>query len=281
MATPPPLSGQVSPPTLESTINDFNDDKISRSTRSPVVIGYYQEIKWFSRWMWCLASLVIVLVLSYTLSACYCLGSITSGEPLTRSLAQSFLSRYSTTTLLNLYGSTEVAGDVTYLPLPSSLTLSQWPEDDLLVPIGYPLPDTILRMSEEGEIMVTGPGLAKGYLRSSTSSKQEDDKFVDMDDTASLRWYRMGDRGEEREGGLWVYRGRMGPTAKVRGVRVEVDGVSARIRDLVKGRGMVVVLAWPPEGRTEEEGVILVAVMDQQVSGKNFKQTLFPYNRLW
>ena len=78
--------------------------------------------------------------------------------------------------LLNLYGSTEVAADVTCLCLTEEDYLSGGLDliDGPILPIGYPIPHTsvtivdpetfeIMPVGEVGELFISGANLAKGY----------------------------------------------------------------------------------------------------------------------
>src|SRR5204863_4504134 len=92
---------------------------------------------------------------------------VTSGETLTSQLARRFLERMPKSTLLNLYGSSEVAGDVTWYELEAGNPF-------LCVPIGRPISNTKIYLLDRhlnlvpagipGEIHVAGDGVALGYL---------------------------------------------------------------------------------------------------------------------
>ncbi len=150
---------------------------------------------------------------------------ISSGEPLRPDLVRAFQTRCQAI-LLNLYGSTECAGDVSWFDtrwldpgaaqVPLGVPLGQariWVGDDF----GYPLPE-----GEEGEIWVAGPPLALGYWN---RRQLEAARFLPAEGELPRR-LRTGDRGRW-SAGLLEYRGRIDRQAKVRGWRVELQEVEA------------------------------------------------------
>ncbi|MDG4755836.1 amino acid adenylation domain-containing protein [Micromonospora sp. WMMD718] len=98
------------------------------------------------------------------------------------------------------------------------------------VPIGRPVPGTGVVVVDEalrpvpagrlGELLVSGDGLALGYLGDPESTARA---FVDVDD---VRHYRTGDRALF-EDGVFRYRGRLDRQVKVNGVRIEPGEVEA------------------------------------------------------
>jgi amino acid adenylation domain-containing protein len=150
---------------------------------------------------------------------------ISSGEPLRPDLARAFFLRCRAI-LLNLYGSTECAGDVSWFDtrwldpgaaeVPLGVPLGQaqlWVGDDF----GHPLPE-----GKEGEIWVAGPPLALGYWN---RRQLEATRFLPAEGQLPRR-LRTGDRGRWSSG-LLECRGRIDRQAKVRGWRVELQEVEA------------------------------------------------------
>ncbi len=147
-----------------------------------------------------------------------------SGEAVPTQLAADFRIRLPQGSLLNLYGSTEVAADVTYwqlgptTPIPATATL----------PIGtaidqvqlYLLDDNqnLVPQGQEGELYVAGAALAQGYLQRSELTAQ---RFVNLPKVAKQRLFRTGDRAWQMPDGNWVYTGRVDDLVKIQGVQVE------------------------------------------------------------
>lgn len=100
------------------------------------------------------------------------------------------------------------------------------------IPIGKPINGSSMRIVEpggfpdqtaagnEGELLVGGTGLALGYLNDQTRTAE---KFV-LDGSDQL-WYRTGDLVRVREDGAVVFAGRVDRQVKIRGHRVEPDGI--------------------------------------------------------
>ena len=105
------------------------------------------------------------------------------------------------------------------------------------IPIGKPIHGSTMRIVEpgagvdaphvpvnEGELWVGGQGLALGYLNDHARTAE---KFVA--DAQGERWYRTGDLVRLREDGAAVFMGRVDRQVKIRGHRVEPDGVEAQL----------------------------------------------------
>jgi enterobactin synthetase component F len=148
---------------------------------------------------------------------------IASGEVLRPDLVSEFYARAPFgSVLLNLYGSTECAGDVAWFDT------RQLEPGATSVPLGLPLGQTILRVvdddgrdlqeGEEGEIVVAGPAVALGYWKRPQDSERA---FVGHPTVL-----HTGDRGVWSRG-LLEFRGRLDRSLKVRGWRVDLHEVEA------------------------------------------------------
>jgi amino acid adenylation domain-containing protein len=151
---------------------------------------------------------------------------VSSGERLTRPLYEQFRAAAPDVLLLNLYGSTEVAGDVTCAALPPGVVLD---ED---VPIGRPIGDArVLVLDDErrpvrrgdvGEAYVGGPALARGYHQ---RPDEERARFLPDPTIAGERLFRTGDRVREGAAGQLYYVGRADHQIKLRGMRIEPEEI--------------------------------------------------------
>ena len=131
-------------------------------------------------------------------------------------------------TLLNLYGSTEVAADATALALTEAPGPGAWE-----VPIGRPIDNTEAAWSSTatgrevppgvvGELLIGGAGVALGYRGDDRLTAA---RFVDGR-------YRTGDLAcWDRDGNL-RYRGRVDRQVKVRGMRIEPAEIEAAVASL-------------------------------------------------
>ncbi|HEY7322509.1 MAG TPA: amino acid adenylation domain-containing protein [Candidatus Binatia bacterium] len=86
------------------------------------------------------------------------------------------------------------------------------------VPIGVP-----------GELCIGGAGLARGYLNQPELTREKFQRNPFSKDS-SLRLYRTGDRVRCRRDGHLEFVGRTDRQAKIRGFRVELDGIAATLR---------------------------------------------------
>jgi natural product biosynthesis luciferase-like monooxygenase protein/amino acid adenylation domain-containing protein len=158
----------------------------------------------------------------------YC---VTSGEPLSLELLQRFKQRLPHVKLLNLYGSSEVAADVTcYDAQPSS----EWS----VAPIGRPINNTQCYMLDAqgqpapigvtGELCIGGDGLARGYLR---EPSQTAERFVPnpFSEEGGARLYRTGDLARFLPDGQIEFVGRRDQQVKIRGYRVELGEIETML----------------------------------------------------
>ncbi|MEV5238467.1 amino acid adenylation domain-containing protein [Streptomyces cinnamoneus] len=154
------------------------------------------------------------------------------GEAMDPHLANAVLAACPGTTVVNFYGPTENA------VVSTAHVLHPLSEDATHVPLGRPFgastchvlraDGSVAEPGEEGELYVGGDGLALGYLG---DPKLTAERFVPLPavEPGGLL-YRTGDRAVRTADGLLEYRGRLDRQVKLRGARVELDEVEARLR---------------------------------------------------
>jgi len=108
--------------------------------------------------------------------------------------------------------------------------------EDARIPIGYPLPGNRLALVDEdgratppgevGELIVGGQYVSLG----SWVEGRLADKAVETDATCGERIFRTGDLARQRPDGLLERVGRKDRQVKLRGFRVDLDGVEAMLR---------------------------------------------------
>jgi nonribosomal peptide synthetase DhbF len=195
------------------------------------------------------------------------------GEALRFADLAGWVSRYGDETprLVNMYGITEVTVHATYRRIREadlaggrSLVGRPLPGQDLLLVDGDLAP---VAPGEVGEIVVTGPGVAIGYLRRPELTAA---RFVELTgpDGHAVRGYRSGDLGRRTADGDLEYLGRADDQLKVRGHRVEpgeVEAVAAAHPTVARaavtlngqgGRAVLVAHVVPAAGRAVEPGVL-------------------------
>ncbi|WP_371663558.1 amino acid adenylation domain-containing protein [Streptomyces sp. NBC_00280] len=134
--------------------------------------------------------------------------------------------------LLNGYGITET----TVLSSFHRVTKDQLGSSESLIgrPVagtGFLLLDDSLSavpQGEVGEIVVTGPGISLGYLKSPDLNR---DRFVELPDGHG-RGYRSGDLARLTPTGAFAYHGRKDDQVKIRGFRIELGEIEQALRAL-------------------------------------------------
>ncbi|HEX6037440.1 MupA/Atu3671 family FMN-dependent luciferase-like monooxygenase, partial [Longimicrobium sp.] len=165
-----------------------------------------------------------------------------SGERLPADLVERAFRAWPECRLLNLYGSTEVAADVTA----HALLRAELPA----VPIGRPIAGARVYVLDggmrpvppgvAGRLYVGGAVLARGYAGrpGMTAERFVPDPFGGL---PGARLFDTGDLARHRADGALEYLGRRDAQVKVRGSRVEPGEVEAVLRDYPALRDAVVV----------------------------------------
>jgi amino acid adenylation domain-containing protein/non-ribosomal peptide synthase protein (TIGR01720 family) len=151
------------------------------------------------------------------------------GEALPVQLMQQVYAAFPTIRFDNRYGPTETL-----------INASFWNCADFSgtrVPIGYPIPETVLRILDAdlnpvdegtvGELHIGGVGLARGYLGRAGLTAE---RFIaDPFGPPGARLYRSGDLARWRHDGSIDYVGRADHQVKIRGFRIELGEIEARL----------------------------------------------------
>jgi amino acid adenylation domain-containing protein len=191
-----------------------------------------------------------------------------SGEVLPTDLVERFRQGFPAARLLNLYGSAEVAADV---------TCHEVTDADLRansIPIGKPIANTQVYllgahqkpvpMGVRGEIYVGGDNLARGYRRRAELTAE---RFVanPIAPERSPRLYRTGDVGRYKSNGEIEYVGRLDSQVKLRGMRLELGEIEAVLGAHPQVREAVVALTAMERSGDQQRLAAFVTVNDGQV----------------
>ncbi len=171
------------------------------------------------------------------------------GETLHHNTARGLRRRFPNAVIANTYGPTEATVAVTYCEVTDAML-----DDPTPLPVGRPRPGVTLRVldretgepcpaGEEGEIVIAGPSVAKGYYRNKEKTRAA---FFEMEESAdpnvqagvgagrgrTLRAYRTGDLGFLDADGTLHYGGRADSLIKLNGFRIELGDVEENIAQL-------------------------------------------------
>lgn len=150
------------------------------------------------------------------------------GEELTVKTAQKLRERFPNARIINAYGPTEATVALSAVAVTDEMlqTLKR-------LPIGYTKEDSPtfiidengnkLPFGEQGEIIVTGPAVSKGYINNPEKTAEA---FFEFE---GLPAYHTGDVGSMTEDGLLLYGGRMDFQIKFNGYRIELEDVSQNL----------------------------------------------------
>src|SRR5690606_27105344 len=201
---------------------------------------------------------------------------ITAGEPAIGSDVNAFLA-YSN--YINAYGPTEtsICASIHKLPKGSHVDTTE-------VPVGKPIANTsiyildaqynLLPPGVTGEIYVSGPGLALGYLN---RPEQTAEKFVDNPFRPGTRMYRTGDMGRRDAAGDIVFAGRKDEQVKVRGYRIELAEVEKCLRSFPGVTATVVTVTGMADNRSLAAYIVAGEPLDMAVSRTYAAQQLPAY----
>lgn len=152
------------------------------------------------------------------------------GEPYTPGAIAALLAQLPAVHVVNVYGPAEVNA-CTHFHFDSLAELEPWDT----IPIGRPWPGAVVDVrddtgapvapGDQGELWVAADTAMQGYWRRDDLTA---DRTVGRDGGSA--WYRTGDVVRE-VGGELVYLGRVDHQVKVRGVRIELEGVEAVLTD--------------------------------------------------
>ena len=159
---------------------------------------------------------------------------------------------------INSYGPTETT---------VTATMTQLQAHDHIV-IGQPLPNynlavadeamNLLPVGEAGELVITGPGVATGYVKLPQLTKE---KFIPKPATMAAipgnMVYRTGDIAVINKDGSVDMHGRMDDQVKLRGYRIELGEIEAKLNEIAGVRSAAVALKKDISGQDQLVGYVI------------------------
>jgi amino acid adenylation domain-containing protein len=190
---------------------------------------------------------------------------MTSGEALSYELQKQTISAFENVELVNQYGPTEAAIEVSYWNFNKL-------REDKRVPIGYPSANMELHIIDrhgnlvpqgvEGELYIAGCQVGMGYLK---QDKLTAERFVTLKLLGvERRAYRTGDLGRWLSDGTIEFLGRMDSQIKLRGVRIELGEIESRLREIETVTNAVVVA----KGALENQVLCAYVEVNQSVENE-------------
>ncbi|WP_198017230.1 non-ribosomal peptide synthetase [Methylocapsa acidiphila] len=227
-------------------------------------------------------SLLRALMLSPRFRDCRTLRVVCCGGEAMSDLLRAEFQAAHNARLFNMYGPTETTVDASFWNCGAS---ADDPTGDGCAPIGQPIRDARLYVLDRalnlaprgaiGELYIGGAGLARGYYERPglTAASFIPDPFGDP----GGRLYRSGDLARWRADGLLEFRGRVDRQVKLRGFRIELEEVEARLAEApgVRAAAVVVEADRAGEGRL----VAYVATSDShatQESVRRYARSVLP-----
>lgn len=187
------------------------------------------------------------------------------GEVLPVQLVNEFyrIFRLQKTRLINVYGPTETTVyAITHLCYPVS--------DGSAIPLGKPVYNDFIyilddngnlcQAGEEGEIVIGGAGVGKGYLGNEELSNQ---RFVPDVFAGTGMMYRTGDIGRQDENGTFYFIGRKDFQVKLRGLRIELGEIEFALLRLEMVRSCVVLMS---KDENEDDCIVAYLLLNEELS---------------
>ncbi|MCC5621260.1 non-ribosomal peptide synthetase [Nostoc sp. CHAB 5715] len=187
------------------------------------------------------------------------------GEPVSVNWVNKWLQVYPEIKIVNAYGPTEAADDITQFIVDKPL-----PENQRTIPIGKPLANLNLYILDEqmkllpigapGEICVSGIGVGAGYWKNEEKTKLSfvPNPFTDgrkkLPANRADLIYKTGDLGRWLPDGNIEFLGRIDHQVKIRGFRVELGEIETFLGEHPNVRENVVVVY-----QEEVDNTVLVA----------------------
>ncbi|QLB51062.1 D-alanine--poly(phosphoribitol) ligase subunit DltA [Streptococcus sanguinis] len=192
------------------------------------------------------------------------------GEELTVKTAQKLRDRFPQARIINAYGPTEAT-----VALSAVAVTDEMLQNCKRLPIGYTKADSPTFVIDEegqkvsngqqGEIIVCGPAVSKGYLNNPEKTAEA---FFEFE---GLPAYHTGDVGSMTDEGLLLYGGRMDFQIKFNGFRIELEDVS---QNLNKSKYVESAVAVPRYNKDHKVQNLLAYVILKDGAAEQFEREI-------
>lgn len=142
------------------------------------------------------------------------------GEKLTKEVAAKLMERFPKAKIINTYGPTESTVALTDIEITKEML-----DDEKSLPIGRVKPGSEIKIAHNGELIIGGNTLSKGYFEDEEKTK---DVFFEED---GKRYYKTGDKGYY-EGDVLYYEGRIDFQIKLHGYRIELGDIENNLLEV-------------------------------------------------
>ena len=184
------------------------------------------------------------------------------GEVLPHGLVKRLRERFPAARVLNTYGPTEATVATTWVFIDDEILARFDP-----LPVGRSKPDSVVRVSDDGEIEILGSHVMHGYLNRPELNAEK------LFEESGLRGFRTGDLGEMGEDGLLFCRGRRDEQIKLNGYRIELQEIDKALQRLSGVSGSAVVPLCRPDGSVARL-VAYVTMPGEAVPAADWKERL-------
>lgn len=190
--------------------------------------------------------------------------AMVTGESAPVELVNAWLALYPQIPVINAYGPTEAADDITQAIIDQPLFAHQ-----LVVPIGRPLPNLAIYILDQafepvpigapGQICVAGVGVGKGYWRQPEKTR-ESFKPNPFPDSWGPLMYCTGDTGRFRDDGTIECLGRQDHQIQLNGFRIELSEIEGVLRTHPQVKEAVVLAVHGNQARRQLAAFVVPTV---------------------
>ena len=177
------------------------------------------------------------------------------GEMLQKSLGKEIFKRFPKIKIINAYGPTEAASAVSAIEITEEIL-----EKEELLPVGKISSAATEITVENGEIVLKGKSVSKGYLSGETGGFYKEN---------GKNCFKTGDMGFIENGKLYC-KGRFDSQIKYKGYRIELSEIEANISSVSGTENCAVIVKRNPEGEVR----LIKAFVSGNVSEEEIRKKL-------